>query len=143
MECPISSLPRRRDRFRDGVDFGSVCGMIVDMKISQEQLANLITALHRVYEIRGAVVPIPPLVCADGLSVSVQASEGHYCHPKSNSGPWSEYEILVNKNHAEGLLAWRSDDFRDDVVCAFVPSNVLVNFINEHGGVIDVVSYPH
>ena len=35
----------------------------------------------------------PRIVCADGFSLSVQASNGHYCTPRSNYGPYSRVEV--------------------------------------------------
>ncbi len=33
------------------------------------------------------------VVCADGFSMSVQASETTYCNPRDNMGPYIEAEI--------------------------------------------------
>ena len=35
-----------------------------------------------------------PIECFDGVKVSVQGSDGHYCSPKSNFGPYSSVEVL-------------------------------------------------
>ena len=33
------------------------------------------------------------IVCADGHTLSVQASETHYCTPRDNRGPWTHVEV--------------------------------------------------
>ena len=37
--------------------------------------------------------PIPRLICANGFTLSIQASKYSYCTPRSNSGPYSEVEV--------------------------------------------------
>ena len=36
---------------------------------------------------------IPEIVCKDGTTLSVQASEFHYCTPRDNKGPYTHVEI--------------------------------------------------
>jgi hypothetical protein len=33
------------------------------------------------------------VTCADGFSMSVQASSGHYCSPRNDEGPWRLVEV--------------------------------------------------
>lgn len=33
------------------------------------------------------------IVCKDGTTLSVQASDGHYCSPRNNRGPWTAVEV--------------------------------------------------
>jgi len=35
----------------------------------------------------------PSVVCGDGLTMSIQASSGHYCRPRTDYGPYSSVEI--------------------------------------------------
>jgi len=35
----------------------------------------------------------PWIICADGFTFSVQASETHYCRPRTNRGPYSAVEV--------------------------------------------------
>ena len=37
--------------------------------------------------------PQAPIKCADGSTMSVQASEMHYCTPRDNQGPWTHVEV--------------------------------------------------
>lgn len=38
----------------------------------------------------------PRVRCADGTTISVQASRNHYCSPKNDEGPWTSVEIWVD-----------------------------------------------
>ena len=43
--------------------------------------------MERMSNLRG------PVVCNNGLFLSIQASSEHYCKPKNNIGPYSELEV--------------------------------------------------
>jgi hypothetical protein len=72
--------------------------------------------------------PIAPIRCNDGFSMSVQASSMHYCHPRSDQGPWSSFEVWGSDN---ALLPYVE---KNSEVCGFVPLDVVVTIINNHGG---------
>ena len=79
----------------------------------------------------------PPLVCRDGFSMSVQASEYHYCSPRNNEGPWMEFECGFPSGPAPELKEWKEEigDRRDEeCVFAYVPWVVLMLTIEKHGG---------
>jgi len=62
----------------------------------------------------------PRIKCADSTGVSVQASETHFCSPKSNLGPYDSVEVLfMNNGEPNG----------------WVPIDQIVKYINSHGGV--------
>lgn len=72
-------------------------------------------------------------VCKDGFSMSVQASETHYCSPRRNGLKLSQYEsVEVGFPSApEPLL----DEFGDDGgVYGWVPVQVVLQIIQKHGG---------
>lgn len=37
--------------------------------------------------------PFPRITCKDGATLSVQASSGHYCSPRTNHATWSSVEV--------------------------------------------------
>jgi len=41
----------------------------------------------------------PMIVCESGLSMSVQATEAHFCEPRNNAGPYRSVEV-----HTEGRV---------------------------------------
>lgn len=69
-----------------------------------------------------------PVVCADGTTLSVQASKTHYCSPQENTGPYWEVEVwLVTCEVTEF-------EYDDSEPSAYVPIGKVVELINNHGG---------
>lgn len=98
----------------------------------------------------------PRIVCADGFSLSVQASSFHYCLPREN-GPedwWNYYaEVEVGQvRDKDGELfdvskgGWSREYVLDDGTCAvysFVPVDDVLEFIASHGGAVSDPSIPN
>ena len=102
--------------------------------LSLDQILNTPAAFWREpldYERPGAVARI---VCNDGTSLSVQASHGHYCTPRTDEGPWQEVEVgyPTEDPGADWLEHKGSGDFKD--VYAYVPAEKVRAFIEAHGG---------
>ena len=77
----------------------------------------------------------PRLTLANGGRISVQASATHYCSPKQNIGPYSSVEIYPElKGKAKRLL--RDIPSSDNVVWGWVSIDVVVEMINQSGGVV-------
>ena len=77
------------------------------------------------------------VVCADGFTMSVQASENHYCSPRNNEGPWSSAEIGY-PSRIEPLL-WNYADEPGkwtDTVYGYVPIELIAAVVEVHGGLI-------
>lgn len=79
----------------------------------------------------------PRLYCNDGYSISVQASEFHYCSPRLNGlqdyksvelGYPSAEDELINE-YAENALDYT------DTVYGYVPIEVVEKLIEKHGGI--------
>lgn len=84
-----------------------------------------------------------PIRCKDGITLSVQASEYHYCSPRSDTGPYETVEvgyITTEKGnrfpaprdwaeYAEGEKERWADVFAD------VPIEKVHAFIEAHGGI--------
>lgn len=74
------------------------------------------------------------VVCKDGYEMSVQASEGHHCIPRTMEGPWDAFEVFCH------LEAIKTDALRDLVTdedmgpIPIVPHDVLMAEIEAHGG---------
>jgi hypothetical protein len=69
---------------------------------------------------------------ADGFSISFQASRTHYCEPRDDEGPYVSVEAGFPSEH-EPLLR-RTDDHG---VWARIPSQVVAEIIEKHGGLIE------
>lgn len=77
---------------------------------------------------------VPAIVCADGFTMSVQASRTHYCTPRNDQGPYTAVEIGFPSKH-ENRLAPYGDNGNN--VFAWVPVDVLDEIIRAHGGLKD------
>ncbi len=78
---------------------------------------------------------IGPLVCADGFTMSVQASAGHYCTPRDNTGPYTHFEIGFPSQEEPELMQYaESPDEPTETVYGWVPVEVVTAVIVKHGG---------
>jgi hypothetical protein len=76
--------------------------------------------------------------CADGFSMSVQASGFNYCQPrKDNAEAYTEVEVGF-PSRPEPLLARYAEDASapTSTVYPFVPVQAVVDVCAKHGGVI-------
>jgi len=75
------------------------------------------------------------ITCADGTSLSVQASAHHYCSPRNNEGPWDEVEVGFPSVEVPEWLDYRDGPKQDvDNVFGYVPVQLVRDFIAAHGG---------
>ena len=75
-----------------------------------------------------------PVECADGTSLSVQASENHYCSPRTNQGPYTSVEVWCIRGCSDPIVEF---DYSDDEPSANVPIEDVVRFIDNHGGIVN------
>lgn len=85
------------------------------------------------------VSTLKPIYCADGTSLSVQASRNHYCFPRNNEGPYTEVEVgFPSVRPPESWREYCDGNFDlkpCDTVYANVPLQVVEEFVSFHGGV--------
>ena len=78
--------------------------------------------------------------CADGYSVSIQASSGHYCLPRetfSDTALYNSFELGYPSAADNALLEHAEDvDNPTDTVYGYVPREVIEQVITSHGGII-------
>ena len=94
----------------------------------------------------------PRIICADGFSLSVQASEGHYCSPRTTYGnldfvngwvPYNAVEIGFPSAHEDTLQPYIDGDTDPDgnpvlqtnTVFAYVPYVIVSDIVDAHGGI--------
>lgn len=78
----------------------------------------------------------PPVVCADGLTLSVQASRYHYCAPRDSEGPWFKVEVGFPSAECPELMEWcESPESPTQTVYGYVPIEVVEKLIDAHGGI--------
>lgn len=79
-------------------------------------------------------------ICQDGVALSIQASERHYCTPRNNQGPWTHVEVgfIEDKNDQTftppNEWAQYADGEFPSNVYAHVPVELVVDFVTQHGG---------
>lgn len=102
----------------------------------QQRLATT-TRFSGGYEIK----PITRQVtCMDGVTLSVQASTSHYSSPKTNTGPWTKVEVGYPKGITAMPQSWQ--EYAEDSepvsdIYAYIPIELVAQFIDEHGGIKD------
>lgn len=73
--------------------------------------------------------------CADGFSLSVQATHGAYCAPRTNIGPWYEVEVGYPSEAPNEILSYaESPDMPTETVYGYVPIELVERLIEDHGG---------
>lgn len=79
------------------------------------------------------------VVCKDGFSMSVQANDGAYCHPRiSGAEEYDEVEVGFPSETEPLLQQWaESWDNPTQTVYGYVPSKVVALVCVKHGGVVD------
>ena len=78
----------------------------------------------------------------DGFSMSVQASEGHYCVPRvTGLGIYDAYEVGY-PSEAEPLLMPYAENADDptQMVYGFVPIGIVLDIAAKHGGIAGVAN---
>jgi hypothetical protein len=80
---------------------------------------------------------VRPITCADGLSLSVQASTTHYCEPRDGVGPWTAVEVGFPSHRVEELMEYDQHDAEPTkTVYGWVPVEVVERIVEAHGGII-------
>ena len=72
----------------------------------------------------------PSLICADGFTMSVQASTLHYSKPAADHGPYTHVEVGYPSATVPELAIYRNGG-----VHAFVPVGVVDAIVAQHGGI--------
>lgn len=94
----------------------------------QKHLAN------EIIEISTGLYRKPPsdsVKCADGTTLSVQASEYHYCTPRDNQGPYTTVEVWCVSSDVTEF------EYSEEDPSAYVPIEDVVRFIENHGGMVN------
>ena len=77
------------------------------------------------------------VVCADGFSMSVQASKGSYCRPKNDTGPYESVEVGYPSSFDYYLHQYAEDpDNPTGTVYGWVPADTVIMCIDAHGGMV-------
>lgn len=85
----------------------------------------------------------PGIVCRDGATVSLQASEYHYCTPRNNDGPYTHIEAgYPSVMPPDSWLPYAENAEKPlDTVYDYLPLQLAQEFIDAHGGVVGFRSF--
>jgi hypothetical protein len=85
---------------------------------------------------RRNLAPIDAIKCADGTTLSVQASSCHHCTPRDDDGPYTAVEVGFPSMTIESFLSYIENADLDpiDSVYGWVPIYVVAQAILDHGG---------
>lgn len=79
------------------------------------------------------------ITLADGVRLSIQASNNHYCIPRNDEGPYTHVEVGFIRKGDEPITpprSWRkyADGAFPSEVYGYVPVELVEKFIASHGG---------
>ena len=87
-------------------------------------------------EKRAGFAVCPKALMKDGFSISIQASEFHYCSPRNSIGPWNEMELGFPSELDPILDEYAEEPDTSDTVFGYVPIAIVNELISKHGGII-------
>ena len=82
----------------------------------------------------------PEAVCADGFSLSIQASSMHYCRPSKDlqDGDYSKVELGNLSETVEEFLPYAENEARPlFTVYGYVPIETVNAVVAKHGGIVN------
>lgn len=78
------------------------------------------------------------LFCKDGFSISVQASEFHYCEPrKDKAWPYDSVELRFPSELDDLIEEFAEEVDTTDTVYSYVPIEIVNKLIEKHGGIVE------
>jgi hypothetical protein len=79
----------------------------------------------------------PLAVCADGTTLSIQASEVHYCAPRCNSDGTDSYvQVEVWRVSKEVPEDWNEYGDTENNPYAYIPVELVDSFVESCGGIV-------
>ena len=77
------------------------------------------------------------VVCADGFTMSVQASGRNYSTPRDDVGPYTEVEVGFPSSYDYHLSEYAENpDKPTETVYGWVPADKVIMCIEAHGGMV-------
>jgi len=78
-------------------------------------------------------------ICEDGFTLSIQASEVHYCTPRitmANGNVYTEVEVGFPSDEEPDLMEYAEEpDKPTETVYGYVPIDILDSVLLKHGGI--------
>lgn len=96
---------------------------------TSEMLQRFLAPTNR----RSGASVIPVVRCADGFIFSMQASEGHACQPRNDTGPWTAVEVYFSHRASpRPKRGWGRSPSGGVDGC--VPLDMVAALVDAHGG---------
>lgn len=82
----------------------------------------------------------PAVICKDGFQISIQASESHYCTPRTNTEKeYTAVELGYPSEPDDIIKEYAEDsDQLTRTVYGWVPVTVVDELLEKHGGIVDI-----
>lgn len=96
------------------------------------------TYRHRTFGKHQFAIPRPPLICADGFAMSVQAGRNMCSEPRADNDVYESVEVGYPNAPTPEL-----DPYGDDGVYSYVPVAVVEAIVTAHGGVMQQEAQYH
>jgi len=97
---------------------------------------NLETFVKETFEEKNGYCFRPKIVCNDGFTMSVQGSNGHYCHPRQTMNWYSEMEVGFPSEKEDLIIEYAEcADEPTETVYGYVPVHIIQEVIDKHGGI--------
>lgn len=84
----------------------------------------------------------PPVRLANGMEFCVHVGQGRYCTPDDDTGPYTEVELVCDRDGCQLVPYEMRDRYRirrirgGRVVYGYVPVWLLQKWINKNGGIV-------
>jgi len=108
------------------------------------EIVKFLIKTHSIVEGEGYCMQVvrPRVICTDGFSMSVQASDTHYCSPHEavrnpdECGSYRMLEVGFPSEVVEEFIPYAEDsDQPTRTVYAYVPIKIIESVIQQHGGI--------
>lgn len=105
------------------------------LKLQLHVTSGKIIVTNSGYEYRDLAKTV---VCKDGFTASIQASQTHYCTPRTLTDYYTEMEIGFPSQSDDLIMEYAEDkDNPTGTVYGYVPVEVIAALIDKHGGFKD------
>jgi len=83
-----------------------------------------------------SAIRVPVTVCADGFTVSIQASAYTYCTPRNSIGPYTHVELDFPSERPPDYIMEFAENAKNpmETVYGWVPVPLMEKMLWEHGG---------
>lgn len=77
-----------------------------------------------------------PVVCADGFTISIQASSAHYSTPRAKARAYKACELGYPSEPDDLIKEYADGENYTDTVYGWVPAKVIQALLEKHGGIV-------